>query len=64
MDKLSRRDARMHLKNSKPPMAGIVAIVQATFAAQSHSVIAMGLLVEMLLLLLLLLVLSQLLILS
>ena len=62
MDRLSRRDARMHLKTNKPPMAGVVAIVLATFAAQAHPVIVMWLLVE-LLLLLLLLVLSQLLIL-
>ena len=63
MDRLSRRDARMHLKTNKPPMAGVVAIVLATFAAQAHPVIVMWLLVELLLLLLLLLVLSQLLIL-
>ena len=44
-------------------MAGVVAIVLATFAAQAHPVIVMWLLVELLLLLLLLLVLSQLLIL-
>ncbi len=63
MDRLSRRDARMHLKTNKPPMAGVVAIVLATFAAQAHPVIVMWLLVELLLLLMLLLVLSQLLIL-